>query len=344
MTVTRAQMGAELALSPSSPTKTYVVEVHAEDPAACLRDLSTHVEPTADAFLFRVHTEAGIYWVDQLDERFWRFHTDMRKSDAYPHLKDWVGSRRDLDWMWLPSEHLHGMWPGARSRRVRTDFHGGSFIGNDSPAQDLRVQLSGRNAEQLFDRIGQLPEYRSAISFDAVELEISETDFGYVREGVNRMGSFAASGDSLELHLDFVNVVVGRYKRLVELCEEKAIKWSASGSADGGGTVQGGPILITFSREIENLEAFAEELTSCREPFRLWGAFTTSRGIVEVEAVDLHVAQTLQFDIAKTWMRVYLQEGSCGNTVARLISNLQHRFDGALNVADPQIEQAIRGR
>lgn len=29
-------------------------------------------------------------------------------------------------------------------------------------------------------------------------------------------------------------------------------------------------------------------------------------------------------------MRVYPHVGSCGNTVARLISNLQTRFDGAL--------------
>ncbi|HET8684164.1 MAG TPA: hypothetical protein VFM54_20165 [Micromonosporaceae bacterium] len=32
---------------------------------------------------------------DQL-ERFWRFHTDMRNTDAYPMLRDWVGTCRDL--------------------------------------------------------------------------------------------------------------------------------------------------------------------------------------------------------------------------------------------------------
>ena len=64
--------------------------------------------------------------------------------------------------------------------------------------------------------------------------------------------------------------------------------------------------------------------------------------MAEVEAVDLHVGQTLQLDIGSRWMRVYLYEGACGNTVARLISNLQHRFDGALTLKDIDIDAATR--
>jgi hypothetical protein len=84
------------------------------------------------------------------------------------------------------------------------------------------------------------------------------------------------------------------------------------------------------------------ELTASREPFRLWGLASVRRGIAEVEAVDLHVGQTLQLDIGSRWMRVYLYEGSCGNTVARLVSNLQHRFDGALTLKDVDLDAATR--
>ncbi len=40
-------------------------------------------------------------------------------------------------------------------------------------------------------------------------------------------------------------------------------------------------------------------------------------------------------------MRVYLRAGSCGNTVARLISNLQTRFDSALFVSHPDLQEAV---
>jgi hypothetical protein len=335
-------MGDALALDHARSTKTYVIESHADDPVGCLSELASgNVEQMADAYLFRVRTTSGAFWVDQLDERFWRFHTDMGQADAYPMLRDWVGSRRDFDWMWLPTEHLSRMWPGATARRVRNDFRSGRLGGPETAAQDLRAQLHGSNAEEFFEAISKLPQYRSAVSFEAVETEISDAAFGgSVREAVNRMGRFAAAGDSLELHLQFVSTVVDRYRRLVELCESKAVNWHGSPDATGGGTVAGGPIVIEFRRDIDDVGAFADELTSSREPFRLWGIANVRRNVAEVEAVDLHVGRALQLDIGRRWMRVYLRDGSCGNTVARLISNLQHRFDGALTLKDPDLAAA----
>lgn len=332
-----------LEFGPARPTKTYVVESHADDPVACLSELASgRAEPLSDAYLFRVATSAGVLWVDQLDERFWRLHTDAGHNTIFPLLRDWVSSRRDLDWMWLPSEHLRHVWPGAVSPHVRTDFRGGGLVGAGVLARDVRVQLQGDDAEQLLGLIADIPEYRAALSFEGVQTEITDPHFGSIREGVNRMGRFAASGDSPELHLQFVSTVVDRYRRLVELCEARVLRWRGFAGSDGGGTVNGGPIVIDFSREVEDVGAFADELTSSREPFRLWGMASVSRGVAEIEAVDLHVGQPLQIDVGSRWMRIYLQEGTCGNTVARLISNLQHRFDGALTVKDPDLDNATR--
>jgi len=343
LTGTRASMLDALEFSPARPTKTYVVESHVGDPVGCLSELALgQVEPLADAFLFRVDTSAGVLWVDQLDPRFWRLHTDSGHSTVFPLLREWVGSRADLDWMWLPSEHLRRVWPGAVSPRVRTDFRGGSLVGAGAIARDVRLQLQGADAERLLSLIANIPEYHAALSFEGVQTEVSDPHFGSIREAVNRMGRFAASGDSPELHLQFVNTVTDRYKRLVELCEARAIRWRSFEGSDGGGTLSGSPIVIVFSREVEDLGGFADELTSSREPFRLWGVASVSRGVAEIEAVDLHIGQPLQIDVGSRWMRIYLQEGTCGNTVARLISNLQHRFDGALTVKDPDLDDATR--
>jgi hypothetical protein len=65
-----------------------------------------------------------------------------------------------------------------------------------------------------------------------------------------------------------------------------------------------------------------------------------------VGAVDLHVGQRIGIELGHDWMRVYLHAGSCGNTVARLISNLQTRFDGALTLTHPRsrAERALSSR
>jgi hypothetical protein len=59
-----------------------------------------------------------------------------------------------------------------------------------------------------------------------------------------------------------------------------------------------------------------------------------------VEAVDLHVCQRIGIELGHDWMRVYLHAGPCGNTVARLISNLQTRFDGALALTHASLQDA----
>lgn len=344
----RADMATSLSLSSSTPTKTFVVEVHTDDAVAYLDDLvSPHqVEPTDDAYLFRAHLPEGEFWVDQLDERFWSFHTDMPMRPAVAFLRDRADARRDLDWMWLPSEHLRRLWPGTPSQRVRTNFQGHRFLGAAETARDLKVQLSGADAEALLDYISNDERYRSAVSFDSVQALLEDPDLGCVIEGVNRMGRFAVSGNSLEFHLQFVRTVVQRYRHLVTLCEKRAISWHAfdAASDDGaGGTVAGGPIVIKFSRPIADVTRFVNELFAVRQPFRLWGLPQIVGDIAEIEAVDLHVGQRLRMDVGRTWMRIYLTAGSCGNTVARLISNLQHRFDGALSLLDPELQAALGG-
>jgi hypothetical protein len=342
---TRADMAVGLTLDPASPTKTFVLEAHTSEPAAYLGELAgtKNLESTEDSYLFKVHTEHGQFWVDQLNTRFWSFHTDMRTDKAASLINSWVGSRRDLDWMWLPSEHLRHIWPGARARQVRTDFRGRELLGSaGAETEDLRVQLSGRNAEALLDFISNSPAFRSSVSFDGIETSLADPDFGYAREAVNRMGKFAVSGNSFELHLQFVGTVVSRYSALVSLCEEKAIRWQDWGSPDGGGGVSGGPIVIKFSRPIPDQQAFLATLFSSRAPFRLWGMpVVSAEGVAEVEAVDLHVGQRLRIDVGDDWMRMYLEAGGCGNTIARLVSNLQHRFDGALSLIDPALDQAV---
>ena len=342
MTATRVAMFDALDFSAARPTKTYVIEAHVTDSVACLSDLATsQVEQSEDAYIFRVATEAGVLWVDQLDERFWRIHTDVSSGAVYRLLREWVGSRCDLDWMWLPSDHLRHVWPGAVPTRAKSDFWGGGLLGNRTQAQEVRIQLTGRDADHLLNLIADIPEYRAALSLEAIQTEITDPHFGSVREGLNRWGQFAASGDSPELHLRFVSEVVDRYRRLVELCEAKAIRWQPFESG-GGGRLSGAPIVINFSREVEDVGLFADELTSSREPFRLWGTATVRRGVAQIEAVDLHVGQMLQIDVGSRWLRVYFQGGTCGNTVARLISNLQHRFDGELRIGDPEIDAAVR--
>jgi hypothetical protein len=348
--VSRSDLAERVPLDAGVAAKSFVLEVHTDDASSYLSEIAGpgNVAGTQDAFISHVHAEtAGEFWVDRLNPRFWVFHTIMPSTDAVGWLRERVESRRDTDWMWLPSGHLRNIAPDATPRRVRTEFDGNRLVGSDDAAHDLKVQLSGSHAERLLDKIADFPEYRSAVSFSTIEVALDDPELGSLRESVRRWGAFAAHGESFAYHAQFVQVVIGRYARLVELIEEFALRFDplpeleSGGHHDhGGASLAGTPIAIRFSRTIPDLARFCEELFSSRAPFRLWGRPQMTDGFAAVEAVDLHVGERLGMEIGHDWMRVYLYAGGCGNTVARLISNLQTRFDGALSLTQPALQQA----
>ncbi|MFJ2476354.1 hypothetical protein ACIOWI_25815 [Streptomyces sp. NPDC087659] len=343
---TRANMVERLRTSGPAPTRTVVLEAHCEasTPEEKIRTVfgAGNYSNTDDAYLHRVFCDDGEIWVDQLNQRFWSLHSTMPMRKINPFLHEKVEARRDLDWMWLPSAHLENLWPGAVSNRVRTKFHGSDFLSEDDPAQDLTINLSGRGAERLLQHISDNTSYRSAVSFDSVQVSVADDDLGRVNEGVDRMGRFAATGD-LEYHFQFVSAVIERYSNLVTLCENQSLSWSPP-SGDAGALPHGRPIAIKFSRQIPDLEHFVGSLFAARKPFRLWGIPSIQGDIARVEAVDLHVGHSLRIEIGLEWMRVYLEKGTCGNTVARLVSNLQHRFDSRLTFMDPDLQAALEAR
>ena len=61
----------------------------------------------------------------------------------------------------------------------------------------------------------------------------------------------------------------------------------------------------------------------------------------ECDADDLHVFSCLRIEAQPEFLRVRLHAGACGNTVARLVSNLQQRVDGALWVVDPDLQALL---
>lgn len=343
--ITRADMINRLSPSPASPTKTFVLEVHTSDSAGYIRELvgPANLEETADAYLYRAHLKGGAaFWIDLLDDRFWSFHTQNTMRQVYPFLRSKVEERRDLDWMWLPSEHLQRVWPGATTRGVRAEFNARD-LANEESASRLKLQLRGKNADHLLDYIARNPRYRSAVSYDSIEATLQDEDLGTVEEAINKRGRFAVFGESIEFHLQFVRVVVNRYRALVEACERRAINWHPfdGNTEPEGGNLEGGPITLMFNNPIPDLTTFLDAIFSSRAPYRLWGVPEVGDDAAFIEAVDLHVGRRIRIDVGSTWMRIYLEGGACGNTVARLISNLQSGFDSALSILDPSLQAAL---
>ncbi|MDE0170780.1 MAG: hypothetical protein OXS29_14945 [bacterium] len=321
--------------------KTFVLEAHPDSSVTqLLADafVDSRVEATDDVYLHRLAGEVD-FVVDHLDQRFWSLHTTVPTGDAAPYLRRVVNQRRDLDSMWLPSDHLRGIWSDVSPQLVATNVRAGRLTPTIGEVDDLKLRVTGRAAGRVLKALGD--EFDTAVPQSHVGINVVDEHFGSITEFVSHDGRFMASGGDFGLHQAIVRRVVDRYRRFVEGAERHALRWEEL--SEGGARPHGAPITLRFERSIPDLGYFLEQLFSAREPFRLWGVPRyDGEGMAEVEAVDLHVGQRLRFDITTKWLRIYLFEGGCGNTVARLASNLQHHFDGALSIVDEKLDAGLR--
>ena len=339
----RKQLESQFRSPDTSPWKTFVLETHADgDDAAFLADVfgSGASRETDDRSLHQLFSSYLSITVDHLDPRFWSFHTRSSTAATYAFLKSAVARRRDLDFVWLPSAHLRRVQRDTPPNWIKTNFTGRRILPADE-VQELSVMVRGRASQSLLDLISRQRDHAHAISLSQLEVAVADPDLGYVVEAVNRTALFVAKGESFTLHELVVQQVVSRYRRLVEAAESLALGFERVGD-EGGGHMLGGPIELRFSRALPDLERFLDDLLSSREPFRLWGMVdNASDDYAEIEAVDLHVGQRIRIEVSREMLRVHLRAGGCGNTIARLVANLQHHVDGGIRAVDDRMNSEL---
>ena len=189
-----------------------------------------------------------------------------------------------------------------------------------------RVQVEGDDPEELLALASQDPRYAAAAALSAVGSILDDPELGDARLVGDYRGAFVASGSSFELVVGALWRTMDRYEQYVQTLESLH-QLRVAPIEDIGLSLDGDVAVINFPRHVHDLEYFVGALFNAKEPFRLWAV---PRQVAahewEANAVDLHVGQTLRLEITPEWMRVLLDQATCGNTLARLLTNLQHRF------------------
>jgi hypothetical protein len=145
-------------------------------------------------------------------------------------------------------------------------------------------------------------------------------------------GKITALGKSFVSHTNLVSKVHTNYVQTIRSIEEEfPIQFIPK---DGIPTLEGNPIIISFTRKLSDLSAFISRVFSSALPFRLWGLpEIIENDFARVYAVDLHVGHKLLFEIAQEFIRIYLPAGTCGNTIARFYTNIQQFYDSTASIS-----------
>jgi hypothetical protein len=128
------------------------------------------------------------------------------------------------------------------------------------------------------------------------------------------------------------------YERATRAIEE--LVWLAAEPTrlpgDPGITLRGAPVVCRFPEPLPDavFRTFVAEVFERGEgTFRLWGEpLRLGERKVHVYGVDLHLFQQLYMELTPRHFTFILPAGTCGNTVHRLMTNLQRAVDPAVTM------------
>lgn len=349
----------------TSLLKTYLIEAHSAD--ANHRDIygllrvafgseglgartDAHIRETEEEFFFSVDvswaTNSAEFYVDASDTRFWLLHSVSKSVAADRILQRVIANDSRLDSAWLPMQLLEqvaemGFFRGLGLDYDRREVPDVDFNSPDAPVEFLKMQLWGNRARDVLRVLRGPNAFADATTLSKVRVKhwhdpaIDQDSFSL--DDVKWDGKITARGTSFQSHINLVTTLYRAYATKIKGFEENfSLRYETARGANpkkAPSSVSGEPLNITFGRPIADIEKFLDTIFSGSEPFRLWGApVLLAKNYFRVTALDLHVTHRITFEITPDFMRVYLLDGSCGNTIARLYTNLQHYYDSQVTI------------
>ena len=262
-------------------------------------------------------------FLDTLNPRFWQLHSTSSADEVARVVRAVVAGDARLDTAWLPKTLLREL--DGEHLWVKSAFEADELLGSEVSARRWRARFEGVAPEGLLDLLRNT-EYERAASLTGARLARPRAEIGDAAVVADFQGAFVTGQGDFSVAASAVWNMVRRYEQWVRALEDRH-RMSSRALKGSGVTLEGDVATISFGRDVEDLDRLVEGLFTAKEPFRLWGVPERTDGGWFADAVDLHVGHPLRMDILTDRVRILLEPETCGNTLARLVTNLQQRLD-----------------
>ncbi len=326
--------------------KTYLIEAHPngkdreyDEYASFLDESSKHlgayIQRTDDpslVVLVRGHTQ---FYVDIYDPRYWMFHTVSRSDSSDKFVREMVRQTPHLDFLWLPTQSLEKLASSGSFVGFGTEFDSVptlNITGRKKPiiqgeSLSFRLRKAHGTVDEDYHKLRQPDMYRNALRLSTVRLRYGDdtNSEDYSVDEITFWSKLTARGPSFDYHNALAMLLVKDYSEQIKTIEKGCFLDTERTKV--GLHFHGHPISIRYQKQ-PHLDVLVRALFSAAEPFRLWGVpERITDKLYSVHAVDLHVGSVARFEVADTFLRIYMSKGACGNTVARLFANIQRHVD-----------------
>ena len=318
------------------------------------------VDDLGDGSMFRLSGSNGVVAVvEGTHTRFPVIHSTIKSTTIDKLVKDTVMSTPWVDYVWLPGRFFDSLWRWTRETvdpnrlaKLRFSFAGRyesladgyddlpeneltsdtdddiDFDDRDEPIREMR-----RSHFEVADRVGVLDEHlqQMRLLHDPLQSTVRIRIPSGVRGGheIYHFGKITNRSVSFAEQQKIVRLVTSMYKRVTE-DTEKMLWYSTAEEADRNGVgFTGLPVVLAFPRALDlaTLHRWADRtFGNRRNTFRLggepmWSGTDATR--LHVYGIDRHLWQPISLEATRDHILVILPRGTCGNTVNRLITNVQ---------------------
>ena len=300
------------------------------------------------------------------DQRYPIMYTTLETQIANRRVDQLVQNSPALDRAWFAEPMFMRLWdlmveayPDHRFTKivfeheslyeVFTDDLAATLSDSDDEVEPIMtdddtdvLQVERRRARmQVTERIGKLakalPGMRSEYSPLKSVISLRMPAPGRGGHDIYFDGRFTNRSDSMTSLRQTVQVVTNIYRHATEMAEQASWPEPTLAKPSEKPISIGMPIFVKFSEELD-LATFERWITALRRKnnrFRLWGnPIRLGPGKVHIYAVDNHLWQPIDLEITRDHLYALLPAGTCGNTIHRLVVNIQ-RF------VDPKLETYI---
>jgi hypothetical protein len=330
--------------------------------------------------LFVLRDDDGVVAVmEAAESRFPVIHSTRRTTTIDGIVHNAVMSSPWLDHVWLPGRFFDALWNWTRqtadpdrlaklkfsyrarferldSRADESTDEADEFDGEDLAGEDDGAIHEVRHSQfEVADRVGVLDQRLEQMRqlYDPLQSTIRIRIPSTVRGGheIYNFGKITNRSVSFAEQQKVVRLVTDLYRRVTEDAEEK-LWYSADEDVRGDGAVLvGRPVFLSFPEplELSTLHSWAERtFGSKRNLFRLGGEpmwSSPDKTRLHVYGIDRHLWQPIDLEVTRTHLLAILPEGTCGNTINRLVTHVQRFLSPSVRVwiGDVPYEELLFG-
>jgi len=303
--------------------------------------------------------------VELLERRHPVLYTLLDSQSAQRWWQNIIHTSPWLDRVWLSAPIFTGLWEYVRrtclprrfsrlafeyEARFEWDDGGESTSSHEQEPEELDEEIE---SVETSDELDQRPERRSSRCTVVERIVEIETRLSRLQDvyrpfhSITQLripapsrgghdfyfdGRVTNKSDSFLDHRQQVAFVLRLYRNTTESAEQ-TLWMSAERTGDEATEayrLHGAPVLMRFSEPLSEsvFQRWMSAMFARRSRFRLWGnPIFVGPNHVHVYGVDRHLWQPIYLEFTRRHALAVLPKGTCGNTVHRLVTNVQHLVD-----------------